>query len=257
MVVTSDTLKYVAIVFGSPENDETWEDQRRAPIREWGPEASLDFAKGVEINSTPNDALFKDDLYKKLYNDLNAVIREHSDYKVVVTGHSQGGAMSSIFSTYLCHKKPILKVYNTTFGSPRVGGETWKLWVNSLKNLTVWRYVLGADIIPSIPVMTMGYRHVGHNMHLDLNQSTKAYFCPSSPQEEEEALDLSHPHEALTLFESIVSPVKDHGIVEYLSFLNEHAKKDPHKYYARTFDTVGEEKEVEMGMMERMISLCS
>lgn len=256
MVITSESLKYVCIVFGCTCNAECWERHKRESFsREWGPPKGLPFGEGVKIHPATNDTVFSDDLYKNLYDALNVVIKDHPNYKIVVTGHGQGAAMSTVFATFLCHKKPVLRVHNINYGSPRIGGDGWKKWVNSFENIIVWRFVLGGDVIAGLPAMTMGYRHVGHTMHLDPKRSTKAYYYPSNEKENEYTAVLTKSPEFLTLSSELVDPIKDHTVEEYLVFLKERALKNPKKSYARNFDTVKEEKEE--SFLDNLLSLCS
>lgn len=258
MIITSESLKYVCIVFGCPENAEYWDEHKRIPMSRWGPEKGLPFGEDVKINSTTNDNTFLDDLSKKLYNDFNVVIKDHPKYKVVVCGHGQGGAMSTVFATYLAHKKPVMNIHNITYGSPRVGGDAWKTWVQSLKNLIMWRFVLNSDCIASIPAMTMGYRHVGHLMHLDSKQSTKAYYDHPSEENNEDSALFSKPPEFLTVHSKITEPVKDHCVEEYLNFLKGSAAKNPKESYARTFETIEtHETEMDMSVMDKILSFCA
>lgn len=74
--------------------------------------------------------------------------------QVYTTGHSLGGAMSTIAATRL-PKGTI--VYN--YGSPRVG--TGEFAARFDEKYTMHRFVNNNDIVPRVPFMLMGYRHAG------------------------------------------------------------------------------------------------
>ncbi len=47
------------------------------------------------------------------------------------------------------------------FGSPKIGNAAFKVWSESLPNLSVWRVVYRADIVPRF-LASAGYKHAGH-----------------------------------------------------------------------------------------------
>lgn len=251
MVITSESLKYVCIVFGVSEPDAYWEEAKRPSMQTWGPVGkTLPFGEDVKISSVTNEALFGDDLHRHLYDALNLVIKDSSKHKVFVTGFGQAGAIATAFTTYVCHKKPVVRIHNINFGSPRVGGDEWKAWVNSLKNITIWRFLLEGDMIPGIPAMIMGYRHVGHAMMFDSKGFTRAYYYNNSEEENEDTVGLSKPPEFLTPASEITGRVKDHSVSEYLS----RFKRNP-GVYPRKFDTINESSP-EMSAFDMVLSFC-
>ncbi|KAI3891525.1 hypothetical protein MKX03_029048 [Papaver bracteatum] len=96
--------------------------------------------------------------YYTLREKLKDILRKNDKAKVIVTGHSLGGALAIVFPTVLAfHKEDLLLkrfegVY--TFGQPRVGDEKLgeflkeKLRINGVKYL---RYVYCNDLIPRVP----------------------------------------------------------------------------------------------------------
>lgn len=69
-----------------------------------------------------------------------------------LTGHSLGGALATICSTYI----DVTATY--TFGSPRVGN---KAFSSVLKDRELHRFVYGNDIAPKHPFSILGYWHGG------------------------------------------------------------------------------------------------
>ena len=129
----------------------------------------------IEIHPGINNALFSDDLHANLEKALNSVIPDHPLSKIIVTGHGMGAAMATIFAAYLCKQKPILEVSVVNFGSPRIGSDKFCKWINEISNLVIWRYIFRFDAVAGIPSVAIGFRHVGHMIHLNEGEGTKAY----------------------------------------------------------------------------------
>jgi hypothetical protein len=80
---------------------------------------------------------------------------------VYVTGHSLGAALATMATAELANhdnalvRDSIAACY--TFGSPRVGDATFDQFVK----VPLYRVANGIDIVPTVPLALMGYRHVG------------------------------------------------------------------------------------------------
>ena len=68
-------------------------------------------------------------VWRDLENHVYFQIKKHPSYKVLVTGHSLGGAIASIASTVIAFKKKTTrdKLILYTFGQPRVGNHDYAL----------------------------------------------------------------------------------------------------------------------------------
>jgi triacylglycerol lipase len=75
--------------------------------------------------------------------------------KIIFTGHSLGGAISTLCGAAVKDEIPELDVSVITFGSPRVGN---KLFTQAFKDVKSVRCVNGSDIVPTMPYW--GYDHV-------------------------------------------------------------------------------------------------
>lgn len=73
------------------------------------------------------------------------------------TGHSLGAALATLAAA----KHPPKAVY--TFGSPRVGNQDF---INSLRNVQIYRIVDDEDFVTTVPPVFMGFRHVGEEHRL-------------------------------------------------------------------------------------------
>ncbi len=49
------------------------------------------------------------------------------------------------------------------FGAPRLGNDDFKSWTEgNLTNLSAWRFVYRADVVPRLIPTQLGYVHAGH-----------------------------------------------------------------------------------------------
>lgn len=189
--------------------------------------------KPIEIHPGINNALFDDNFHIKLENNLNEIIKTRPEHRVIITGFGMGAAMATVFAAYISKQKPILDVEVINFGSPRIGTEQFCLWMDEIPNLMIWRYVLKFDAIVGIPSFAIGFRHVGHMMHLNGKDGiTKAYhncagLLPS---------DYVKPPELLTPLTELEKPIEDHDIGLYIKFLKEKSKASPRTNYASMFE---------------------
>eukprot|EP00979_Chaetoceros_neogracilis_P004366 scaffold773_cov218-Chaetoceros_neogracile.AAC.9 len=107
------------------------------------------------VNAIGLDVGFEEQLLKSI-NDLDLEM-------IYVTGHSMGAACAQIFGTYLAAKNNDLKVRVVSFGQSKVGNRSFKTWTEdpkALDNLSVFRFVNRADIVPRLS--GSAYTHSGH-----------------------------------------------------------------------------------------------
>jgi triacylglycerol lipase len=81
------------------------------------------------------------------------------DRKVWITGHSLGGALAELAAAKaaIVSGIPVQGVY--TFGQPRVGDEGFARKVNEVLGSRIFRFINNHDIVPRVPLFSMGYRH--------------------------------------------------------------------------------------------------
>jgi len=84
--------------------------------------------------------------------------------QVVVTGHSLGGAIATLYATYILQTysiSPLLYI----FGAPRVGDETFSNFFNGLVKSNqfkaAYRINNDRDIVPHVPPTFTGFKHAG------------------------------------------------------------------------------------------------
>lgn len=113
-----------------------------------------------------NTKVFNPQLYLPLSEKLLETVNRYPNYRIIITGHSMGAALSVLYGIYVATSVlPDRRIHVMNLGCPRVGDETFRRAVHTLSNLRVWRLVFADDIVPRLPPLWTGYRHVGHMVH--------------------------------------------------------------------------------------------
>eukprot|EP01083_Nonionella_stella_P021835 60457_1 len=131
---------------------------------------SVDHVDTIDING---NALIHRGFYRAihallntgLYDSIQALFTQHKHSKVLLTGHSLGGALAQVLAL-MFNVDPMFSslpfdtesVEVITFGSPRWGSKDLVTYFNSI-GYTNWRIVNRYDIIPTLPVKYAGYYH--------------------------------------------------------------------------------------------------
>jgi hypothetical protein len=100
---------------------------------------------------------------------LLMAIQDRPSYPITFTGHSLGGAMSSIaaldFVTSTKGAKYKDQVRIISFGAPRVGNTAWATLSQKMIP-TQYRIAHENDVVPSLPPRAFGYFHTGQQVEL-------------------------------------------------------------------------------------------
>lgn len=98
--------------------------------------------------------------WRAIKNDLHIVIGAVTSEKKLkrnlslkVTGHSLGGALAVLATIDWPRVDDCI-----TFGAPRVGDDTI-VYAMRRNHVLHRRYVFGADVVPVVPLLALGYRH--------------------------------------------------------------------------------------------------
>lgn len=101
----------------------------------------------------------------KVDSALLEVLEKKKDAKIIITGHSLGGAVATVYVAHMVQrwKKTYLgRIKLVTFGSPRVGNMPFKLHIDLMCGPdNIYRVIYGSDPITFVPLKAMGYHHVG------------------------------------------------------------------------------------------------
>lgn len=101
--------------------------------------------------------------YNSIKDDIEKSLEKVLDLPLYITGHSLGAALATVATNYLeetaINKAPlrdrIAACY--TFGSPRVGNREFNKEFRS----AIYRVVNTTDIVTVVPLIAMGYTHIG------------------------------------------------------------------------------------------------
>ena len=86
---------------------------------------------------------------------------------LLLTGHSLGGAIATVIS-YLLRKRGhvVGPLGLVTFGAPRVGDSAFRAdFAREVQ--AAWRVVRAEDLVPSVPLYALGFRHIGREIFFD------------------------------------------------------------------------------------------
>jgi len=180
----------------------------------------LGFSKdNISVHSGFKDYLFseagpnKKQKYSKIKDRILKLYdnEEYKDYGLYITGHSLGGALSTLMSLQLAASKKIADILgdkpivNITFASPYVGGKDWKQAFQTLEKAGKIQHIRVSskdDIVPSI-IATPNYTHVGVNLFLNPEaENGKGY-------------DISYIGNRSLFWQWSLSPGENHMLDEY------------------------------------------
>ncbi|KAI8470315.1 MAG: hypothetical protein J3K34DRAFT_521444 [Monoraphidium minutum] len=112
-----------------------------------------------------------------LVDQITSAAAPGRPWRVLVTGHSLGGALATLCAYELAGRTPktgpgSLEVSMYTFGAPRVGNSAFAEAFNARLAGRSWRITNASDIVPSVPRL-MGYSHVRSGVRLSLPKKAK------------------------------------------------------------------------------------
>jgi len=147
-----------------------------------------------------------DELWPNIEIDL---ITTEGDKTIWLCGHSLGASMATIMASRLKHNDNLnnpLELY--TYGSPRVG------WLGYIHNVNVihYRWKNNNDIVTTVPLALMGYRHHGEEHYIN------AYGQLRSPTGWQRVKDKFRGL-WMGLKKGKIDSFSDHSIDEYISHI--------------------------------------
>ena len=152
--------------------------------------------------------------YESVAKDIEKNVLALDKLPLYLTGHSLGAALATVATQRMEHNPRIRQTIAAcyTFGSPRVGNNNYDRDFKS----PIYRVVNTTDIVTVIPLLTMGYIHIGDVRFLGSKDGDfrrgipilrRMYFF------------------FLTLVKSFSPVVGDHAVVEYRRKLEAIAQK--------------------------------
>lgn len=135
----------------------------------------LDNLQIKQITPYDNKLIAVDDGFYKIYNalkndlytHLNKFVTKYNTNDVLLTGHSLGAAIATLFAFDFCYYTQPYHVYSLiTFGSPRVGNNDFSNYMHGC-NISSTRVTHYYDVVPHVPEELLGYKHVSHEIWYD------------------------------------------------------------------------------------------
>ena len=105
--------------------------------------------------------------YLSIRQKIHNYLQHHAVSSVIVTGHGLGGALATLCAIDIQYnfynQVTTIEVY--TFSAPRVGNDGFRESFN-YRVPNSYRFVYGMDIMPALPRVWQGYRHVNQEHRL-------------------------------------------------------------------------------------------
>lgn len=112
--------------------------------------------------------------------EVKSLRLQFPSYRVKLTGHSYGAALSQLLAMELLAAGVPCSVYN--FGQPRTGDERYATFASSRPDLETWRVVHNRDLVPHWPFnQGLGYFHVCREEFEDASGALRS--CGGTPDE--------------------------------------------------------------------------
>jgi len=131
----------------------------------------------ADLNAWPDEPMighgkvhngFQNEL-EKLWPVITREITPHLGKKLTLCGHSLGGAMATVAASRFSMDINVNCLF--TYGSPRTGT---KAFVKAFEHVKHFRFVNNNDIVPTVPLALMGYRHHCGPMYIDFHGNIHA-----------------------------------------------------------------------------------
>lgn len=157
--------------------------------------------------------------YDSVAEEIERSVLKLKGMPLYITGHSLGAALATVATQRLEHNLTIREMIAAcyTFGSPRVGDQHYDIEFKA----PIYRVVNSTDIVTVIPLLAMGYIHIGDVRFLG---RLEGEFRRGIPFFQRGYLFL------LTMLKFFGPVVSAHAIVEYRKKLGAIAQKRNHEF---------------------------
>ena len=113
---------------------------------------------------------------KNIIENLSILSKKYETNKLLITGHSSGGALATIMAYDILKQYNDYKIaYLFNFGSPRVGNKEFVEDFNNY-NITSYRITHYYDMVPHVPEEFLGYRHISNEIWYN-RENTNYQIC--------------------------------------------------------------------------------
>ena len=148
--------------------------------------------------------------YSYVRDDINKFVQEqiisHPSYHILITGHSLGGALSTMaaFESIYLENIKSENIELLTYGSPRLGNQEFKQYMQ--KMVFSWRTTHNYDIVPHVPEEFLDYIHISHEVWYNKDNSHYT-ICNDETSEDKSCSDSC-------------APTKCKSTADHLNYLN-------------------------------------
>ncbi len=129
--------------------------------------SDCDFVAGCKFHTGFRDAW--NEVAKDVVSAVKTTKSRYPRYKIVVTGHSLGGAVGTIAAANLRRDGYDADLY--TYGSPRVGNGAFADFVTKQRGAE-YRVTHLNDLVPRLPPLGLDYRHTSPEYYLSTGKAT-------------------------------------------------------------------------------------
>lgn len=154
-ITRSDRKKRLCVVFRGSDDRNDWMFDLKITKQHLN--------KNIYVHEGFYQQLHLNNNFLNLKNKLLELLKNYNDYELIITGHSLGGALATLFG-YLLSKEIMCEIKIISFASPRVGNYYFKKDFDETLHINHYRITNNRDIVTCAPMIK--YNHVGKNIHL-------------------------------------------------------------------------------------------
>lgn len=124
----------------------------------------------ADIDAIPHPTASLGNVHKGFYEALLSVEQEliraiKGHAKIVLVGHSEGGALALLFGAWLClHNTPPVAIY--AFESPKISADCGIKQLFAQYKLVPKIYKNGSDPVPDVPSLMANWQHPANVIHI-------------------------------------------------------------------------------------------
>ncbi|KAI8141661.1 lipase [Fennellomyces sp. T-0311] len=168
LVGRDDSQQAIYVVFRGSASINNWMANLNAIL------ANYRGATGARVHAGFQNSY--QDVQSRLMTTVRAQINRYPSYRVVVTGHSLGGATALLHALDL-HENGVRNIHLYTQGQPRVGNRAFANYVIGT-GIPYKRAVNERDLVAHVPGTLSGFIHAGEE-YWDIPLSRTVRVCPN------------------------------------------------------------------------------
>lgn len=170
-LILNHTKKYITLIFRGSESYVDWIYDLIVFKESILNDKKLRVHKGFYLQ------LMCDNTYNHIETLMLEYMEKYPTYKIYVTGHSAGAALSTLYAFFfsqMLEKKKMndKKIICISFASPRIGNKRFKIKMNYSKYVEHYRCYNSYDVVSIVP--NYKYYHCGYPIRMD-KESNKLY----------------------------------------------------------------------------------